>query len=266
MTEKMDRGTEALKAHLSDSQTMTFRQACSQCIDATRLSWCRLCSCTAPPARVQVFVGEDQVAEALEDANGRCRYWCAPIHPFTAEVKELDSKNDAITIHRPLRCPICCCKCCCYQEATVTSGGQVLGSMKEDCFVCVPSFQVNAPDGSPIYKIHPPTCWDGRCIDCCMKDYPYCCEGCCNHKHTEEPFFACCRLAFHVFPASQEDTGDLAPCIGKIFKPFGNTVERRADCFAVEISFPEGATPQEKGLLMGSAIFLNVNFFEDPAN
>jgi hypothetical protein len=37
-----------------------------------------------------------------------------------------------------------------------------------------------------------------------------------------------------------------------------------ADAF--DITFPDGATPQQKGLLMGSAIFINVNFFEEKGN
>jgi hypothetical protein len=60
--------------------------------------------------------------------------------------------------------------------------------------------------------------------------------------------------------------GDDAPYVGKIFKPFETPGGRRADIFAVEINFPEGSTPQEKGLLMGSAIFLNASFFEVPVN
>ncbi|KAI2491997.1 phospholipid scramblase [Fragilaria crotonensis] len=273
MTVEMDRGTDALKSHVSDAGTMTFRQAprCSQWKEPLCLLFCfpcMICCCgSEPPAEFQVYVGENHVAEATEDDNGRCRFWCAPIHPFQTVVKEVNTEAEMITVDRPFRCPFFCCKCCCYQVATVASGGQELGRVKEDCFVCVPSFKVMAPDGTLIYKVHPPTCYDGHCIDCCMEEYPNCCEDyCCSHKQKQQPWFACCRIPFHVFPASQVHTGDLAPHIGKIFKPFERPGERRADIFAVQINFPEGATPQEKGLLMGSALFLNASFFEEPVN
>ncbi|KAI2492000.1 phospholipid scramblase [Fragilaria crotonensis] len=271
MNEKMDRGADALNSHVSDAQTMTFRQKsrCTPWKEPLCLLFCFPCMCcccdSAPPAEFQVFVGENKVAEAMEDVNERCRFWCAPIHPFKTVVKEVNTEAEMITIDRPFRCPYFCCKCCCYQEATVTSGGQELGSMKEDCFLFVPSFKVKTPDGTPIYKIHPPTCCDGCCVDCCMDEYPNCFEHY-SPKHKQEPYYACCRIPFHVFPASQEHTGDLAPHIGKIFKPFEKPGERRADIFAVQINFPVGATPQEKGLLMGSALFLNASFFEEPVN
>ena len=43
-------------------------------------------------------------------------------------------------------------------------------------------------------------------------------------------------------------------------------VEILTDADPFDRTFPEGSTPQEKGLLMGSAFFFNVNFFEENGN
>jgi Scramblase len=166
----------------------------------------------------------------------------------------LNTEAEMITIDRPFRCAFSGCKCCCYQEASVTSGGQDLGSMTEDCFFCVPSFKVKSPNGTPIYKIHPPTCCAGCCVNCCTEGNPCCGRG-------------CCKVPFHIFPASQEKTDGDAPFIGKIVKaPKSLGVEIFTEADAFDITFPEGSTAQEKGLLMGSAIFINVNFFEESGN
>ena len=121
--------------------------------------------------------------------------------------------------------------------------------MKEDLFVCVPSFKISSlEDGSPVYKVHQPTCCAGCCVagccaecDCCG----ICC--CCTDDDSEVPF--------HIYPADQENTDDDAPFIGKMLK---------TDAEAFDLTFPDDATAQEKGLLMGSTIFINVNSIESP--
>ena len=62
-------------------------------------------------------------------------------------------------------------------------------------------------------------------------------------------------------------TDDGAPFVGKVVKvPKSLGVELLTEADAFDITFPEDASAQEKGLLMGSAIFINVNFFEDKGN
>ena len=146
-------------------------------------------------------------------------------------------------------CAIGGCKCCCYQEMTITSGGQELGSLKEDCWYCVPSFQASGPDGQPLYKIHPPTCCMGICPNCCTEGNP-CGKG-------------CCKVPFWVFPANQLVTDGDAPYIGKILKkPKSLATELFTDANAFDITFPDKATVAEKGVLLGSSFFINSNFFE----
>jgi hypothetical protein len=70
----------------------------------------------------------------LEKANFCCRLCCAGNHQFQMVVQEEGTDAELVTIDRPFRCMVGCCKCCCYQSATVTSAGQELGFVKEDCW------------------------------------------------------------------------------------------------------------------------------------
>eukprot|EP00540_Astrosyne_radiata_P008902 CAMPEP_0116841772 /NCGR_PEP_ID=MMETSP0418-20121206/11136_1 /TAXON_ID=1158023 /ORGANISM="Astrosyne radiata, Strain 13vi08-1A" /LENGTH=248 /DNA_ID=CAMNT_0004472287 /DNA_START=37 /DNA_END=783 /DNA_ORIENTATION=- len=240
---KMDRGSDALKNHLEGCSLMDIRQ--------TRRGWLQdLMGCEAR-VEFRYFIGENQIAHSLEDSECCMRIWCSPCHPFTMEMKELNTDAEMVSMDRPCRCAMGGCKCCCYQEMTVSSGGQEIGSLKEDCWYCVPSFQVYDPDGTALYKIHPPTCCGGCCVNCCTEGNPCCGKG-------------CCKVPFWVFPASQEQTDGDAPHVGKILKkPKSAMTEIFTEANAFDVIFPEGCSIAEKGTLIGSAIFINANFFED---
>jgi hypothetical protein len=61
---------------------------------------------------------------------------------------------------RPLRCPMDNGKCSflpdlCFQEVkSYDPNGAPNGSVKESCYVCVPSFNVKAPDGTVEYRYY----------------------------------------------------------------------------------------------------------------
>ena len=78
IAEKMDRGTESLKSHVADAKMMSIRQikrgGCPQIVCKARDEY-------------KVFVGESQVASALEEANSYWRFCCFPFHPFSMVVK-----------------------------------------------------------------------------------------------------------------------------------------------------------------------------------
>merc|ERR1712150_226800 len=166
------------------------------------------------------------------------------------EIKELVTELDILTVDRPFRCHVSACKCFCYQEMSFKSGGQNLGKIEETCFYCVPVFKVLDEKGGYIYKIHSPTCCSGMCPNCCAE-----CNPCCGK--------ACCKVPFHIFPSTQDNTHDGADYAGKIVKvPRSILTEIFTDAEAYEVTFPENATASEKALIMGSAIFINANFFE----
>lgn len=83
------------------------------------------------------------------------------------EVKELNTEAELLTVERPCACCVGSCKCCCMQKATVTSGGQKMGSVKEQCYWCVPTFTLTDGKGQPIYTMHQPTCCGGCCVNPC---------------------------------------------------------------------------------------------------
>jgi len=220
-------------------------------IRQTRRGWCQeIMGCEAK-TEFKVFIDGTQVAHALEDAGCCCRCWCNPCHPFTMEVKELNTDAELLTVHRPCACCAGSCKCCCFQRASVTSGGQAMGSVKEQCYCCVPRFTLYDGKGNPIYKMHQPTCCCGCCVNPCTEGNPCCGVGCCK-----EPF--------HIYPADQKSTDGDAPYSGKIVKKAkSGATEVFTDADAFEVDFPSDATTDQKALLIGTSIFLNAIFFEE---
>ena len=122
--------------------------------------------------------------------------------------------------------------------------------VEEKCYCCVPRFEINDAEGKAIYQMHQPTCVGGMCVNCCAEGNP--CFG-----------RGCCKAPFHVFPADMEDTDNGAEPSGKILKVMKSAAaEIFTDADVFEVDFPKDATTEQKGLVMGSAIFLNAIFFE----
>jgi hypothetical protein len=77
MAQKMDRGSDACKAHLGGTTSMEIRQ--------TRKGWFQeLLGCEAR-TEFKYFIGtgdnQTQVAHSLEEASCMCRWCCQPCHP-----------------------------------------------------------------------------------------------------------------------------------------------------------------------------------------
>lgn len=237
----MDRGSDALKSHMAGCTKLEMRQ--------TRRGWLQeICGCEAQ-TEFKYFIGSDQVFHSLEESSCCIRLCCRGCHPYTMTVKELNTEAEIVSMERFFRCPMGGCKCCCYQEATFTSNKQELGSMKETCYFCVPSFKVFDHEQNHIYTMHPPTCIGGMCVNCCAEGNP-CGRG-------------CCRASIRIYDPDQKDTDGDAPYIGVILKkPKSAMVEIFTDAEAFEVDFPKDATTDQKGILIGTAIFINSLFFE----
>lgn len=66
-----------------------------------------------------------------------------------------------------------------------------------------------------------------------------------------------------MYPADQQDTNGNAPYIGRMAKiPKENFCDVYNETSYVEVDFPEGASSQQKGLLLGSYLLINALFFE----
>jgi len=221
---------------------------------------------------------QNTIMYALEEASCCMRFLCAGQRPSHMTVitggkpasdEEFLQKKGTTTVmsyDRPFACPFGSCKCCCFQEMTFfDDSNQPIGSIKEDCWYCVPSMSVNDKAGTKVYGISMPRCCNGMCVNCCA-------EGCCN-----------LRIPYYIFDANGYDTnvnvlfgmsppanekggknGKKYSQITKIWSGFTNEMFSDADKFEVE--FPTGANPEMKAALLGSVFFLNMNFFEKQNN
>jgi hypothetical protein len=245
-TQQMNRGTEAMKTHLANTSVMEIRE--------TRRGWLMecLCPCSAKN-EMKYFIDNQQVAVSTEDSDCCCRCLCPATVPFSMKVEELQTKSELLTVNRPF---VCCtaspCKCCCcYQQASFKSGSDDLGQIKETCYVCIPEYTVYDSKGDKMYKIRPPSCCGGLCVN-------YLTEG-------TQCTSICCKVPYWIFDPNQSDTnGKNAVRLGKILKkPKSLAVEAFSDANAFEVTFPKEATPEQKASLLGSAIFFNAVYFED---
>eukprot|EP00551_Chaetoceros_affinis_P003812 CAMPEP_0203661314 /NCGR_PEP_ID=MMETSP0088-20131115/59546_1 /ASSEMBLY_ACC=CAM_ASM_001087 /TAXON_ID=426623 /ORGANISM="Chaetoceros affinis, Strain CCMP159" /LENGTH=264 /DNA_ID=CAMNT_0050523977 /DNA_START=91 /DNA_END=885 /DNA_ORIENTATION=- len=192
----------------------------------------------------------DEFGVSLEDSPCFTRMCCGGCHEFTMVAKENGSGEEILTMYRPWACNAGACKCCCYQKMEYSYKGSPLGQIEELCWVCVPRMQITDASGSPVYKVHPPTCVGGMCVDICAEGNPCCGKG-------------CCKVPFYIYPATQEDTDNGAPYVGKVVKvPKSLTVEFLTDAEAYDIVFPMDATSAQKAMIAGGAVFINANFFE----
>jgi hypothetical protein len=239
---------DAINQHFSGCRTMEVRQ--------TKRGWIQqyLFGCKAP-AEFKWFDTTDgrqeQIASSLEESGFCDRYCCGGRHSFSMVVRNQGSNSEILTMDRPLACNAYVCKCCCYQKMTYSYEGEHLGEMEELFSCCIPKMQIKDASNQPIYKVHPPTCCYGMCIDCCAEGNP--CFG-----------RGCCKVPFHIFPASQKDTDNGAPEVGKIVKePKSCMVEICTYSEAFKIEFPDDATSEQKAMIAGSSILINANFFEE---
>lgn len=115
-----------MKAHFAGATTLDMRQ--------TRKGWFQECFGCEANTEFKIFIGDQQIAHALEESDCFCRICCNSCHPFKMSVKELNTEAELLNFERPTRCCSDPCKCCCYQEGIISSGGQELGSIQETCW------------------------------------------------------------------------------------------------------------------------------------
>lgn len=73
----------------------------------------------------------------------------------------------------------------------------------------------------------------------------------------------CCKASFRVYDPSLANTDGDAPYLGQILKkPKSAMVEIFTDAETFIVDFPKDASPAQKGVLIGTSIFLNATFFE----
>jgi len=242
MGEKMERGTETLKKKLQNVSTLEIRHA--------RRGWCQECLCCITKSSFKYYSEGKKVAESKEEFNFCCRCCCAPHHTFDMVVKAPHSEDELIEINRPYKmCSLCPAKPCCRQETVVFSGEADLGEIQETCWFCVPQYKVLNHDDEVVYIIHPPTCCGGCCIDFFTEGNP------CPH--------CCCLVPCRIYTAGATSTNGSAPYIGKMRKiPKEKCCDVWHEINYWELQFPDNATTDQKGLLLGSSLLINSLFYE----
>jgi hypothetical protein len=138
MAEKMERGTPLMKGTLEGCKKMEIRHA--------RRGWCQECCCCITKSDFKYYdtthnddpdsnSNKKKIAISKEEFNFCCRCCIGPCHSFDMTVKAPglpeDQNPEIIELNRPCRCPMMSCKCCCYQEATIFSGDDDLGEIRE---------------------------------------------------------------------------------------------------------------------------------------
>mmetsp|Transcript_6732 Transcript_6732/g.12457 ORF Transcript_6732/g.12457 Transcript_6732/m.12457 type:complete len:242 (-) Transcript_6732:109-834(-) len=239
MGETMERGNEVLMSKLQNCEKIEVRQG--------RRGWLQECLCCVTKSDFKYFDGEKQIARSKEEFSFLCRCCFAPDHAFDMTIKEPESDTELLEINRPFRICPSACKCCCKQEATIFSGEDDLGEIRETWWWCVPQFKVYDHNDEELYTIHPPTCCDGTCVDCFSEGNP------CPH--------GCCIIPCDIYAA--HDTSETER-IGRMAKiPKETFCDTYNETNYYEVEFPKGATPTQKGLLLGSSILINAAYFEN---
>ena len=160
-------GTDVMKNTLQSCETIEIRQ--------DRRGWLQECFCCITKSDFRYLTNDGSSSKSIEIARSKeeftfpCRCCFAPCHAFDMTIKDTNKDTgpeEFLEVNRPFRCCVGTCKCCCNQEATIFSGDDHLGDIRESFWCCVPTFKVYDNEKEEIYMIRPPTCWNGMCIDC----------------------------------------------------------------------------------------------------
>lgn len=236
----MDRGSDDLKNTLGDLKELKMVQ--------TRRAWFQECLGCEAKTHFKYFNGDTQIGDSLAESNFFERCCCASCYEFNTDVKSTQG-GSMINVTRPFACGAGACKCCCLQKMQVRSGNDQIGEITETYWYCVPRYEIKTPSGDILYAVQPPTCCGGCCYDCFS-------EGMSCGK-------ACCVVPFRIYQPEQTNCASDQPFIGKILKqPRSMLDELFTDATVLNLTFPEGASPAAKGLIVGTGLLINANHFE----
>lgn len=188
--------------------------------------------------------------------------WCQTEKTPKNLTEEELNLNVVATHEKKQTCGVFCCwvPCVCdcfglpYLE-TKDATGKVLGKTQYVCDMCcfVPKFDISDASGKKLYRLRPDTCVGGLCIMCR-------CDGD-NGK--------CCRVPFIL-----RDPDTLEPVLSGAAlngKPLSSMVDTlwsgwKNECCsqknAYHVTFPKDISAEEKAILMGSTILVDVSIFE----
>jgi hypothetical protein len=149
--------------------------------------------------------------------------------------------------------PICNCFPLPYLETKNGSDGATMGRTNYVCDhgIFVPKYDVTNSQGEKIYDIRPDTCCMGICVKCAL----------CGHDDGKEctrvPYFI--RDPVTLEPVTIRDS-DSAAQIDSLHSGWGDECCTMRNKY--HVAFPRGATAEQKIILTGSALLINVTMFE----
>jgi len=240
--EKMDRGVG------NDTLAETMESCDSMEIRHYRRGWWQEFFCCQTKSKFEYKIGKKIVARSKEDFSFPCRCLFGPCHPFDMTIYNAESEEDFLEINRPFRCCMGTGKCVCNQEATIFSGEEHMGDIQESCWWFVPEFRVFDPSEKGVYIVRPPTCCFDGCVNCCPGGEDPCCP------------FGFCMIPCEVYAMENGFQGKLVGKMAKIPKKTFKECYNEINYYKVD--FPDNATTDQKGLLLGSSILINALYFE----
>mmetsp|Transcript_26616 Transcript_26616/g.74469 ORF Transcript_26616/g.74469 Transcript_26616/m.74469 type:complete len:300 (+) Transcript_26616:95-994(+) len=132
----MDRGDGEVKRIENGAPSSSLRKlegASMMKIRQARRGWCQELLCCNYRSDFTYYADEKKIAKSTEEYSKLCRCACGPTHAFDMTVLEKSGNNETeiIDMERPFRFPLGPCKICCKQEATISSGDDDLGEVRE---------------------------------------------------------------------------------------------------------------------------------------
>jgi len=151
----------------------------------------------------------------------------------------------------------CCLPNCCFLPNIVTkdANGNVIGKTQFVCDGCcfVPKYDVFEANGQKKYRIRPDTCVGGLCVKC------HC--GGAKGKCLRVPYIVRDPITYE--PLKGNDGQENAQ-VTNLWSGFKNECCTQRDAY--HVVFPDNATAEEKLVLTGSAILIDVLEVENKDN
>ena len=160
-----------------------------------------------------------------------------------ATAANLDENFSApfVDVKKPFKCTCCCLE---RPEMLVNFGGtkQPLGRIKQVFTCCDPLFNIYDNTGSLRYIIH------GECCQCGL---------CCANNF-------CGKLSEVIFNLYSSE--DRTKPSGSIIKKSATAAELVTSADSYQVNFPANSSPQDKMLLIVSALMIDYQYFEETAS
>jgi len=203
---------------------------------------------------------------------GESKDWCGcQREETTVGLTDEDRHSNVIATHEKHRsCGVYCCllpgygiPCICngcglpYLETKDPKTGDLLGKTQYVCDLCcfVPKYDIFDASGKKLYRIRPDTCVGGICVMCrCDGSQGKCCRVpfILRDPETHEPITS--------GTAAGDDDGTKKAMVDVLWAGWKSACCTSKNAY--HLVFPPNVTAQEKAVVMGSTLLVDVTMFE----